>query len=278
MGLFTLIACNEDSYQEADKMSETRNGSVENTEPQNSVKSFDSSLAFPPYSVPGFMGTSNYQSPFQEPRTTGISYFFNNSTNLKIELTPYVGWPTASSYLDGMYANPALHASLFPSGQKYDNVMALDQFSLNPFSSVQYGPSSGTMPIGGCVQIGGVGFDYTTAPSATLYCEYGKIHLFKYRVIDDDRNEIVNEGLLKQRVGNDGFVSSLSSNWVKLTNLAAFPQLAVVLHTPPGQRELCVVNNNGTTIVPSDLSFTYSGQNYHLSFVTDLTNGYITLQ
>ena len=65
MGLFTLIACSEDSYQEADKMNENSANAVESTGSQNSVKTVDSTI---PYASP--YGT-----------TDRITYIFQNDTD-----------------------------------------------------------------------------------------------------------------------------------------------------------------------------------------------------
>jgi len=72
MGLFTLVACSEDSYQEADKINET--GVVDNTGPQNSIKTID----------PGI----GYESPYGT--TERFDYVFQNETPFEFKFTAWV--------------------------------------------------------------------------------------------------------------------------------------------------------------------------------------------
>jgi len=82
MGLFTLVACSEDSYQDADQMSET--GAVENTEPQNSIKTNTPAV--------GYVSPFDINSVFDVPMK-----FVNNTTDYQIGYRVQVG----PAYFDG---------------------------------------------------------------------------------------------------------------------------------------------------------------------------------
>src|SRR5690606_36320366 len=75
MGLFTLFACSEDAYREADQLTET--GTIENTAGGDVT----------PMTVSG-----GYNSPFQPYGSSlnkGIVTTFRNTTPLFLELVPY---------------------------------------------------------------------------------------------------------------------------------------------------------------------------------------------
>ena len=74
MGLFTLIACSEDVYQDADKMNEA--GAVENTGSQNSVKTVDTTIP--------------YESPYGTSGEAGFEYLFINNTPYEWKFTPFL--------------------------------------------------------------------------------------------------------------------------------------------------------------------------------------------
>jgi len=282
MGLSMLVACSEDVYQEADNMSESEN---EESNLPMAPSWVDPNLVGA--NVPGFVFTNEYESPFETNRNFNISYHFNNLTNMGVVLKPYVGWPAISDYADAMFtsymANPfdPNLSQLFASGHQYNNVHELDDVILDASASVSYGPSSGTMPLANCVTLGGQGLPYSN-PVAGNYCEWGKIHYFEYAIFpegEDIYGVPLYSGILKQKVGLDtDDVSTFPGNWHQIDNLDNIPDLAVMVSDDSG--ELCLVNEPGTTTIPSEFTFVdpSSGTSYTLSFVTDSQDGWITLQ
>jgi len=123
MGLFTLVACSEDAYQEADKMNETRNGSVENTEPQNSIKT----------NTP----TVGYVSPFNLGSVINVPMkFVNNTTDYQIGYRVQVGPGYFDGDIDGQinysaFGGPILNPTNAP------NLLYLGK-EFNPALFVQY--------------------------------------------------------------------------------------------------------------------------------------------
>lgn len=284
MGLFMFVACSEEAFKEADKMTENGNGNEENNLPM-APSWVDPDLVGA--NVPGFVFTNEYESPFETNRNFNINYHFNNLTNFTVVLKPYVGWPAISDYADSMYASYLSNPSdpnlseLFASGNQYNNVHELDEVHLKPSSSLSYGPSSGTMPLGNCVTLGGQGLPYSN-PVAGNYCEWGKIHYFDFAIYaegDGPDGVPLYSGVLKQKVGFDtDDTTTFPGNWSPIDNLDNIPDLAVMRSNESG--ELCLVNEPGTTTIPSEFTFTdpSSGTSYTLSFVTDSQDGWITLQ
>ncbi len=140
MGLFTLVACSEDSYQEADKMNETRNGSVENTEPQNSVKSSNFEVSTP-YEDSMFANAIDYS-------------VWNTSATYTMEVTPYIGLAYYDGADDGYYSYAGVtldqnsYPNLFKGGKEYLNLIKGNTVIIPPLtnSSISSGNHCPVMP------------------------------------------------------------------------------------------------------------------------------------
>src|SRR5690606_4173551 len=130
MSLFMLVACSEDSYQEADKMSE--NGNVENTDPQNQVYTHDPSI---PYSSPYDFGSDRI-----------INYIFRNNTDVELKFHPFVSLCYYDGANDGVHFGQNLSATngvspiypvftSWPSWNEYETMRTAKQIIIPPHTT-----------------------------------------------------------------------------------------------------------------------------------------------
>jgi len=128
MGLFMLMACSEDAYQEADKLNEP--GNVENTGPQNQVYTHDPSIP--------------YDSPYDLGSDRTINYIFKNNTDVELTFHPWV----SLCYYDGIndtnhfsfpINNPTLYPvfNILPSPvwNEYDNKITAKIIKIPPYTT-----------------------------------------------------------------------------------------------------------------------------------------------
>lgn len=263
MGLFTLIACSEDSYQEADKMSEKRTGTVENTGAQNSVKTVS----------PG------YRSPYQ-PYTTGgnigMRTLYVNNTPLQLVLTVYAAELHTQTFLfnNGTTYPPALplpfQLTTYPSAV----------FPVNPGVNINQdcgGFMSTLIPNPPGCQQGNIVYDFGNVLLNWDLLHYGKIHFFKYEVFDAS-GSFVTSGYLKQKFYTDGLdsatITSISGGqWQYLTDVSGLPPMydAVAMYHI-SQDEICIAQGAGATaVLESSVVITdpATGTNHTLEFTTD---------
>lgn len=274
MGLFTLFACSDEVVQDVDKQSE-------NPEIPMSVYTNDNLL--PGVNIPGYVVTGGYESPYEEPRITGVSYEFINDSHYEIIITPHVGiygYSTTNEYYDYHYMLNGGFPGLFAGGVKYGNTVALDPIQMAPNNThITYGPSIATFPINGASW--GVNFTDNLTPLDTwdmnALMEVGKIYFIEYTVLDE-KGYVVAQGILKQKVGDDTMdINSIPATWQHVEDaqgkyyLSANPDLALIHHDT---QEICLVNMPGTTIVPSEVDI----YGYTLSFVTDASSVYVICQ
>jgi len=99
MGLFTLVACSEDSVQEVDKLNET--GNVENTDPKNQVYTHDPSI---PYDSPYDLGSNRRP----------INYIFINNTPYELYFHAWVSLCYYDGANDGIYFGNAISPGAYP--------------------------------------------------------------------------------------------------------------------------------------------------------------------
>lgn len=288
IGLFTLVACSEDSYHEADKMNES--GNVENNSGGMQTNSVDGNL--PGSSVPGFT-TPVYESPYVLPSGTGgIEYHFINNTNNTIEITPSVGFYVYGQPSDPYYANynsgTGSYPNLFAGGNQYGNTVALDPIILSPGTTLIHGPSTAGLPINGATW--GTGFSYSSSPITTsevmAMMEIGKMHHLSYKIYPEGADPKsfppFASGMLKQKVGVDSWDHTMfPSYWIPIAPLTAQPDLMFIanMDRDATRGELCLANSPGTPIVPSEVSITDpSGSIHTLSYITDVNNVYVVYQ
>ena len=176
MGLFTLIACSEDSYQAADNMNES--GTVENGSGGMQTNSIDPAIP--------------YESPFD---FTGsgccsvVRYLLINNTDLELKVSPFAGLARFDGVQDdyhmgwgnqlifGTYPN-LLYANFY----EYINFVKCKEITVLPFTTLDSGPG-GQLPIygtGGFFEIANT----TTHHEMAILYEYGKLYSFDFEVND----------------------------------------------------------------------------------------------
>ena len=132
MGLFVLVACSDDSYQEADKMSE--NGSVENAELQNNIKTIDPSIL--------------YESPYGT--TDRFDYVFQNDTDLELNFSAIIslcyfdGFNNTSHGSINLIPLPYFHATS-PAFNEYTWYTTSKMITIPPYTTETITVSGGTI-------------------------------------------------------------------------------------------------------------------------------------
>lgn len=265
MGLFMLVACSEDAYQEADKRTEA--GSVEN----------NSGGTMMPMTV-----SSGYNSPFQ-PYTsglnTGIVTTFRNSTPLYLELEPYG---------EDMHVQTFLSANLIypPYGT---GILA----ELKPIPSTDFNVMAGTVETNSdtgaplavnappyTASTGSVIYDFGSwSPNWPMY-HYGKIYYFRYKIFDNMGN-VLKDGYIKHKFYNDtDDASDITDEWQlvgEVLNLA--PMYDVVVMYNRDWDEMCLTNREGYTTQPLpssvDVVDPNTGNLHTLSFTSDVNGIYV---
>lgn len=266
MGLFTLIACSDEAIQDLDKQSENPNIPM-------SVYASDSNIS--------------YASPWSISNTSpGLSYIFENQTQLFIRITPYIGWAYEFYWVNDFFINdPGRFPNLFSGTTPYGESIEIDPIVIVPNNTDVYGPSTGSLPFEGAV----------TGPLTLLHnpntidpneigtmSEIGKIYYIKYEVFLTDEDLYYNKpshsGMIKQKVGDDhaDYLDPSFSSWVPLNSLNGFPNIMLMYHNI--EKEICLFGVPGIPPMLSEETFNIGGVNYTLSFTTDIQNGYITLQ
>lgn len=185
LGLFTLVACSEDTYFETDKSTES--GAVENS----------SGGIAPPTT------SSGYNSPFDLPnvKSSGVKTTFKNNTPLVLELTPY---------------GQDIHRQLFLSAHNIYPPYATGIITdLNPIPGASFNVMPGTvetnMDFNAPLAVhappytssgGSIIYDFGSwTPNFRMY-HHGKIYYFEYKIFDQMGNVLAN-GYIKHNFYND---------------------------------------------------------------------------
>src|SRR5690606_38980584 len=128
--LFMLVACSEDAYQEADKMSET--GNVENTDPKNQVYTHDPSIP--------------YDSAYDLSSDRPFTYIVRNNTDIQLTFHPFVSLCYYDGANDGVHFGQNLAATsgglpiyprftVLPTWNEYETMRTSKPISINPFTT-----------------------------------------------------------------------------------------------------------------------------------------------
>lgn len=263
MGLFTLVACSEDVYQEADKMSE--NGAVENTEPQNSIKTTDPTIG--------------YNSPYNFGAPDPIHKILN-ATNFELRMTAYIGLAYDDSNTSPMYFGmfnlaSGVYPNLFAGSIKYGNVVSSDVYTLMP-NDVRYCYYGSAPMTPNPISPQPTDFNFTfsgiTAQEIDLLRQYGKIYYIDYEIYDPTIASVIASGSLSSGfVPNIGSFGTLPGNWQPIGNDVIHSR---ELLSEMGSREIVVTENVGAGDFPSQVSI---GANT-LSMFTDPGVVYVWLQ
>lgn len=266
MGLFTLVACSEDSYQEADKM----NGTAEN--------SSDSMIK--PMTV-----SSGYDSPFQPAGSSlnkGILTVFKNYTPLNIELEPFGEDMHVQTFLGavgGTYPPMGIAHSFFPvSGGNFQVLSGTFETNSDPgaplaVNAPPYSNSTGTII-----------YDFGSFSTNFRMLHYGKVYYFRYKVFDKNGN-IIDTGYIKHKFYNDTddwqTINAMSSGeWDVVADVPGLAPMydAVVMYNTTWD-EMCLTNRDGYTTapLPSKVSIPdpATGTVHTLEFTSDTSGIYV---
>ncbi len=262
LGLFTLVACSEDAYQEADRRTEA--GVVDNNA-DGGIKP----LTF----------TQGYQSPFlPSVANGGVVTTFTNNTPLFLELQPF---------------GEDMHVELFLSANGYTypppssglpdfNAIPGGNFVVLPATVETNSDSGAPLAVNAppyTNSTGSIIYDFGSwAPNWRMY-HHGKIYYFKYKVFDQS-GTVLGQGYLKHKFYDDSFtyqdISSDDANWQKLTNVTGLPGYDPVVMYHTGFKEMCITNNRNYTTppLPSSVPITDPATSitYTLSFTVN-SNG-----
>ena len=271
MGLFTLVACSEDAYQEVDERVES--GSLEN----------NSGGTMMPMTV-----SSGYDSPFEpygSSNNENIATIFRNNTPLNVSLQPFGEDMHVQTFLNVntiTYPPSSIGAlaNLKPIAGASFNVMAgtvetnLDDGAPMAVNAPPYTNS-----------LGSIIYDFGSwTPNWRMY-HYGKIYYFKYKIFDSMGN-VLADGYIKHKFYNDiddvnSFPASSEWKWVgAVPSLGPMYDVAVMYNQD--WDEMCLTNNdnysaNGFDPLPSsvDVVDPSTGTTHTLSFTSDVNGVYV---
>lgn len=267
MGLFTLVACGEDTYQEVDERLES--GSLEN----------NSGGTMMPMTA-----SSGYNSPFNPNGTTsnGVTTTFTNNTPLLLELTPYGQDIHVQTFLSANgkpccpppdYDTPFFAfegtSFLIKPGTVETNEDGGAPLAVNapPFTS-----SAGTII-----------YDFGSwSPNWRMY-HYGKIYYFKYKVYNTMGIPFEEGYIRHQFYGETDHSDDINFNdpdWIKVANadgLIPWHDAVVMYHR--NQDEMCITNKPGYTTPPllSNITITdpVTGIPHVLEFTSNASGIYV---
>ncbi|RRA93299.1 hypothetical protein [Paenimyroides viscosum] len=270
MGLFTLVACSEDAYQEVDERVES--GSLEN----------NSGGTMMPMTI-----STGYDSPFQPYGSSdneNITTTFRNNTPLLLELTPF---------------GEEMHAQTFLIA---NNVYFLPpprtDYTLNPIPSTSFNVMAGTVETnlddGAPMAVnappytnslGSIIYDFGSWTPNWRFYHYGKIYYFKYKIFDNLGN-VLKDGVIKHKFYDDADEASTfpaSSKWKLVGEVPSLkPMYDVVVMYNEDWDEMCLTNKdgysaNGFDPLPSsvDVVDPNTGTTHVLEFTTDQWGVYV---
>lgn len=273
LGLFTLIACSEDSYQEADTMNKT--GSVETAEPQNSIKTVDTSV---PYESP--YGTADR-----------FTYVFQNDTPFDFTFTPWVQLCFYDGINDNIHFGTNLSGiSLFssvlspPSSNEYSIYLGARTIKMPAYTTETISMGGGILPAnpGGPKTASGqyFNFDFSTLssippPTATdinFYTKFLKFVGLEGSVRDSSTGLTVAGATLRfpfgQHMSSFNFTTPPAANWTPVP--MGYPT-AEQKYFNTVSKEVCATDVVSGSIAgrPSYKVFSYNGINYSISLYTE---------
>jgi len=265
MGLFTLAACSEDTYQ-ADLQTHEKDFVDNNSD--GGIKPFTISAG---YNSPFVPGSLNW----------GVRTTFTNNTPLLLELTPYGQDITVQTFLNSLLTTypPLVDSNIF-------NAFEGNSFLVKPFA-VETNADSGA-PVGVNAlpfsnSLGSIIYDFVIPSSNWRMFHFGKIYYFKYKIYNT-MGIPFEEGYIRQQfygeTDTSADVNISDSDWIKVANadgLMPFHQADVMYHRT--QDEMCITNKPGYSTPPllSTIPITDPGTgNLHtLEFTSDASGIYV---
>lgn len=264
MGLFALVACSEDNFQETDKMNDT--DVVENSSGGMQTNSHDPSV---PY-------TSPYASVYQ---TTAINYTINNTLPEDILVVGHFGLAYYDGVNDGVNFGRSLMLApnVYQNGQEYLNIINSGQITVPANTSttgdgtsvpVYFHPNNLFFPVE--QNLGGNAIQ----EDPEIIHQQGKLYF-----VDIDIPSIKFNTRIKVQFGDDFMdftkLSSLTSNWSLLPG--NIPGVSGDLVYEIGTKEICLIKDSSGNGLNSEDSFVYGGQTWYVRAYTDATGVYVTV-
>jgi len=257
MGLFTLVACSDESYQQADKMNENNN------------------IVAPPtidVNIP-------YESPFYEGmccHVTHVPYIIDNQLSEQIEIIGHFGFGIYDGADDGFHFGEDLvglvAVNLYGNSTEYLNTV---NSSTSFFEANTYTIAAESMaPVVGPEFL----IDDTSGGSAAS-SEVELIHQFgKMYYLDINIPGAGYSARIKVKFGDDlmdfAALSTFSSDWNRLGNLNGINgDLVYNIHT----NEICLANDSLGNGLRSEDSFVFNGQTWYVRAFTDAGSVQITI-
>ena len=273
MGLFTLIACSEDSYQAADKMNETVN--VDNSSGGMQTNSIDPAIP--------------YESPYDvNICCSPVNYEFINNTDLDLQFSPYVGLARYDG-ADDLKHYWSLNPTDYPNLIVNENGEYFKLAECRPFD-LQAGDNFSPIYHSQCPTFNGFFSLVNSTPTSieeAFLNEYGKIYSINATITDPNNfnmvvrsNEYLRFPFLPSGVVDPAAMGS--GDWLKVPSTN--PPFSNDLWYNTKTFEMCVGNNSaafpgggdGINDKPSELIFDYNGKTYILKLSTTSTNVIIT--
>lgn len=265
MGLFTLVACSEDAYQEVNERVES--GSLEN----------NSGGTMMPMTV-----SWGYNSPFNPYGTTsnGVTTTFTNNTPL-LELTPYGQDITVQAFFNNLLIT-------YPYEENTPFFAFEGQsFFIEPFATESNQDADAPVAVNAApfgTSLGSIIYDFGSwSPNWRMY-HYGKVYYFKYKIYS--MGVPFEEGYIRHQfygeTDNSTVISSNDPNWVKVANadgLKPFHHAVVMYHRT--QDEMCITNDPNSTTPPLLSKITVidpaTAMPHTLEFTSDINGIYVDL-
>lgn len=252
LGLLTLVACSEDTYQEAEN--NTVSGTTENNSGGNVM----------PLTV-----SSGYESPFKpygSNANKGILTTFRNNTPLTLELEPFGELIHAQFFFN---ANTPVFNPI--SGGNFIIAPGAVETNLDDGAPLAVNAAPFTSSLGTII------YDFGSwQPNWEMY-HHGKIYYFKYKVYSHAGN-LIAEGYLKHNFFNDNDDSATINNtdidWEIAAPVGSIPPpyTPVVMYSQ-SQDEMCITNDVGYTVpLPSSVAVVdpLTGLTHTLKFTSGL--------
>mgnify|MGYP003576038288 CR=1 FL=1 len=274
MGLFTLVACGEDVYQDANKINES--GTVENSSGGMQTNSIDPAIP--------------YESPYDiNICCSPVNYEFINNTDLDLEFSPYVGLARYDG-ADDLKHYWSLNRIDYPNlianeSGEYFKLAECHPFSLPAFTTFNPIYQSQCPTFNGFFSL--VNSTPTSIEEAFLN-EYGKVYSINATIRDPNNFNMVVRGNEHLKfaflpVGVVDPVAMGSGDWLQVpsTNPPFTDDLWYNVQT----REICIGNDSaafpgggdGINNKPSEIIFDYIETTYILKLYTTSTSVVISL-
>lgn len=219
-----------------------------------------------------------YESPFDYPDFSGVSYGFKNGTDLDFELEAYIGLGFHDGVDDlthfGIDMINYNFYNLATSGLEYGNTIPTLPILISAFSGVGIYSQGQRCPVWHSLTPSDpILFDANTGPGgatnseAVFLAKMGKVYYFKYNAFKG--GNFVHSGLVKVFFPEDAG----GPNW----NLGGMDfNLQDKLVYEDTTREICITTDTTISAYSYYSKFTYGGQDYIIHTIVD-ANGVYTL-